>query len=395
MEVTQIFIYPIKSLRGVAVEKATITKYGFLYDRCYMLIREDITAANVQKKHGSMLVGLIPEMALFTTAIELPSDESQGHVTVTFNPPGATSSSLVVPLVPETAGLDRLDVDLHGSKTSAYDMGDKYGKWFSERFGYGVKLAAVGEHERDILFPGFPFQQPSTSSWLASLARSIPVVGGLIGSQEPRLKFQDCAPFLVCTEKSCDAVSDLLSDAAKFDIRKTRPNIVVSGQQAWEEDFWGEIVIAEGDSEVKIPLQHNCLRCQSLNVDFATGQYSKEKNVEVLKLLQKYRRVDAAKKYNAVFGRYGFITPADVGKEIKVGDVVVVSKKNAQRSGFGINHSPRSLNQANTQQIGQACRHVREWIVHVFLRSVKAMETIGLLNVRIAAYHFLGNVTHD
>jgi uncharacterized protein YcbX len=129
-------------------------------------------------------------------------------------------------------------------------------------------------------------------------------------------------------------VSEQLPDGAELDIRKTRPNIVVSGQKEWEEDFWGELLIGEETEEVKIPLKHNCLRCQSLNVDFDKGVYSEEKNLQVLKVLQKDRRVDAARKYNAAFGRYGFITANDVGKEIRVGDTVKVSQVNEQRSGF-------------------------------------------------------------
>lgn len=300
-----------------------------------MLVREERDAPNVKKTGGNMIIGLIPEMALFTTSIELPSEQSGGEVTVTFNPPDGEKLSISLPLVPDTTGLDRVDVDLYGSGASVYDMGSKYDAWFSERFGYAIKLVTVGEQERDILFPGASSQQLSTTSWLSGITKSLPVVGGLLGGgQQPRLKFQDVAPFLVCTQKSCQAISDQLPEGVEFDIRKTRPNIVVSGQQAWEEDFWGEIAIAEGEGEVKISLQHNCLRCQSLNVDFKSGVYSKEKNMQVLKLLQKDRRVDTVKKYNAVFGRYGFITVSDVGKEIRVGDVVKVSQLNEQRSGF-------------------------------------------------------------
>jgi uncharacterized protein YcbX len=285
-----------------------------------------------------MLVGLIPEMALFTTSIKLPDGQSDGDITVTFNPPDAPNSSLALPLQPDIAGLELIDVDLQGSQTVAYNMGAKYNQWFSDCFGYAVKLAAIGQQERKILFPGFPFQQPSTSSWLSGITKNLPVLGSFVGGDEPQLKFQDCAPFLVVSQKSCQAVSQRLPEGGEFDIRKTRPNIVVSGQEPWDEDFWGEIAIGEGKSEVKILLQQNCLRCQSLNVDFSTGKYSDAKNEQVLKLLQKDRRVDMIKKFNAVFGRYGFITAGGVGKEIKVGDIVNVSQRNDKRSGFGMIH---------------------------------------------------------
>lgn len=318
------------------MERATVTKYGFLYDRNYMLLRQDREAANVKKKHGSMIIGLVPEMSLFTTAMALPDEKTEGEITVTFNPPDGGNTSISLPLVPDTSGLDRVAVDLHGSSTSAYDMGSKYDQWFSDCFGYGVKLLTVGDAERDILFPGLSPQQPSTTSWLSGVTKNLPVVGNILGGQqlETRVQFQDCAPFLVTTRKSAEAVSAAMPDGTEIDVRKTRPNIAVSGQEAWEEDFWGELTFGEAASEIKIPLKHNCLRCQSLNVDFDKGVYSEEKSLQVLKVLQKDRRVDTLKKYNAAFGRYGFITPNDVGKEIRVGDAVRVSQLNEERSGF-------------------------------------------------------------
>ena len=229
-----------------------------------------------------------------------------------------------------------MDADLYGSGFSVYDMGSKYNDWFSERFGWATKLVISGEQERDILFPAMQAQPNSSSSWLSGFTKNIPLVGGMFGGgQQPRLKFQDCAHLLVCSQKSCQAVSDMLDEGIEFDIRKTRPNFVVNGQKAWEEDFWGEIAVGDGDNEVKVSLPHNCLRCQSLNVDFKTGQYSKDKNIEVLKLLMKDRRVDTKKKYNAAFGRYGFNRVEDIGKEIKVGDVVKVTQVNEQHTGFG------------------------------------------------------------
>lgn len=302
-----------------------------------MLVREDREAANVKKKKGSMLIGLVAEMGLFSTSLELPDEKTGGGITVTFSPPDGERSTLELPLIPDTAGLQRVDIHLHGSSASVYDMGEKYNSWFSDRFGYKVKLAAVGDQERDILFPGLAPPQQTTTSWLSGVTKSLPVVGNLLGGQqlETRVQFQDCAPFLVCTRRSCQALSEQMPDGAEFDIRRARPNIVVSGQQAWEEDFWGELSFSEGTEQIKIPLKHNCLRCQSLNVDFEKGVYSEERTMQFLKVLQKDRRVDKVRKYNAAFGRYGFITASDVGKELKVGDAVEVSQLNQERSGFG------------------------------------------------------------
>ena len=300
-------------------------------------MREDREAPNVKKKKGSMLIGLVAEMGLFTTSLELPNEKTGGQITVDFIPPDRERSSITLPLIPDTAGLERVEVHLHGSSASVYDMGTKFNSWFSDCFGYKVKLVAVGDQERDILFPGLAPPQQTSTSWLSGMTKSLPVVGNLLSGQqlETRVQFQDCAPFLVCTRKSCDAVSSQMPDGAEFDIRRSRPNIVVSGQEAWEEDFWGELSFSEGTDEIKIPLKHNCLRCQSLNVDFDKGVYSEERSMQFLKVLQKDRRVDKVRKYNAAFGRYGFITAADVGKELRVGDAVKVAQLNEERSGFG------------------------------------------------------------
>lgn len=335
MKVTEIFIYPVKSLRGISVDKATIETYGFKYDRNYMLIRDEKDAPNVKKVRGNMIIGLIPEMALFTQSMELPNGSHEGKVVVTFNPPDGEASSITLPLVADITGLKPVQADLYSSTFTVYDMGSKYNDWFSERFGWQTRLVTVGSDERAILFPSMKGSQASTSSWIGGITKNLPIVGNMLaGTQQPRLKFQDCANFLVTNQKSNEAISDMLDEGVEYDYRKLRPNFIVSGQRAWEEDFWGEITIGTGEDEIKVSLQHNCLRCQSLNVDYKTGKYSDDKNLQVLKLLQKDRRIDTAKKYNAAFGRYGFVRVQDVGKEVKVGDIVEVTKVNDEHTGF-------------------------------------------------------------
>lgn len=119
-----------------------------------------------------------------------------------------------------------------------------------------------------------------------------------------------------------------------MDVRKFRPNIVLSGSKggAWAEDYWGELAIAD---DIVVSLTANCVRCQSINIDYSTGAPGTDESGTVLKKLQKDRRVDAGAKYSPCFGRYGFRRKDDVGKPVSVGMRVAVTKVNEERTKFG------------------------------------------------------------
>ena len=110
-----------------------------------------------------------------------------------------------------------------------------------------------------------------------------------------------------------------------MDIEKFRPNIVVEGAyEPYEEDYWGRVTV-KGGTEILLP--HNCVRCKSINIDYKTGKPGEGPSGEVLKRLQKDRRIDVGAKWSPVFGRYGFWGK---GREEvwRVGDRVNVVKVN-------------------------------------------------------------------
>lgn len=88
--------------------------------------------------------------------------------------------------------------------------------------------------------------------------------------------------------------------------------------------------------EVTLQLTANCVRCTSLTVDHETGKFGTGPGGNVLKLLQKDRRIDMGHKYSPVFGRYGFLNHETVraGRqfEISVGDEVEITKRNQERT---------------------------------------------------------------
>lgn len=398
---SQLYVYPIKSLRPTTITEGILTTRGFQYDRHFMLLKvipaEDGSGTTTLK---NMHVPHFPEMALFHTDIEYPQTEKDsGKLIITHHPPPLGSASkpreinrLEIPLQPNPKTLNPLKVMMHQSPTTGYNMGAEYNDWFSACFGYPVVLAYLGPNSREVLGTLAPAKKDKKTAlhtiresltnpdrkWervlpilIVASAINILLQGGTIvrdgitpqtartltptllftasaavlyyfyalyTQHEDRITFADCAPYLVISETSVDNVSARLPDGEKMDRTKFRPNVVVSGAgEAFEEDFWGALTVGNGlrHESSKLLLTGNCVRCQSLNVDYETGKMGTGESGAVLKKLMKDRRVDSGAKFSPVFGRYAFLEPKGEGNSLRVGDEIAVAEKGTSRSIFG------------------------------------------------------------
>lgn len=336
---------------------------GFPHDRCFMLYSV--------AKDKNMHIAEFTEMCLFTTAFAGGSDNNPTKVVVTYTKDHAFDkpdqkvhdTPLEIDLAPDVQRLDEFQVTMHSSPTTGYDMGSRYNEWFSDRFGYQVKLLYIGENRRKVLGnmpPSVSGRQRDEqsqgsgtaasnagagSSWLSTITSATSgVVGALLGTkqyegEDQGLTFADVAPYLVISTKSWENAQKRLPDGDVMDISKFRPNIIVEGaDDEFDEDYWGELQIG-GDQGAKIVLTQNCARCNSLNVDYTTGKVGESEAGKILKKLNSDRRVDPGAKWSPVFGRYGFLAKVPEGKdapEIKVGDRVSVARRNTARTRFGM-----------------------------------------------------------
>ncbi|KAJ5473606.1 Molybdenum cofactor sulfuraseC-terminal [Penicillium sp. IBT 31633x] len=298
---------------------------------------------------------------------------------------------LDVPLRPNPKSLKPLKVEMHSSPTTAYNMGAEYNDWFSDCFGYPVVLAYLGPHSREVLGTLAPSKQGKqtplrtirecltrpdrkwervlplliissainvalqsgtlirqgiTSQTARSLTPTLLFTAGALvlalcyhytlrAPQDDRITFADCAPYLIISETSVDNVSARLPDGEEMDPTKFRPNIVVSGaEDAFEEDFWSALTVGarSGRESTRLLLTGNCVRCQSLNVDYKTGKMGTGESGAVLKKLMKDRRVDTGARFSPVFGRYSFLEPRGDGIILKVGDEIEVAERANARS---------------------------------------------------------------
>ncbi|KAF2711332.1 hypothetical protein K504DRAFT_500000 [Pleomassaria siparia CBS 279.74] len=327
MTISEIYVYPIKSLRPTQVSTAVATRKGFQYDRSFMILEVIDGGAS----YKNMAVSNYPKMTQFLTHIILPEDHSnaKGSIMVEFiASKQGQSTTLEVPLQPETHNLETFEITMHRSSTKAYKMPAEYNSWFSSCFGYDVVLAYLGDNHRDCLFD--EMLPTKNSSWISKISRT----ASLLGPSSPgeKITFADCAPYLVVTQTSLAAVSSILPENEVMDVTKFRPNIVIKGAEtAWEEDFWGKIKI----NDAEIIMKHNCARCKSINIDYSTGSPGTGPGGEVLKKMQKDRRVDPGSKYSPIFGRYSFWNPKIEPKVLSVGDKVsVVQVGNSDNRNF-------------------------------------------------------------
>ncbi|KAF5852681.1 hypothetical protein GGP41_008073 [Bipolaris sorokiniana] len=333
MEISEIYVYPIKSLRAIKLASAIATPHGFVHDRTFMLLEKTPTG------YKNMAVASYPQMTQFLQEISPspPSATSNAHsnsstdstLTIHYLAHGATpnQSSLTIPLNPPTTLLQTLEISLHGSPATAYRMPDPYNTWFTSCFGFPVELVYLGSSRRS---PRFSNLTSSSSPTTSSSSASAPQIA-------QSLTFTDCAPYLITSSASLSSVSSRI--ASEMDITKFRPNILLSGaKEAWDEDYWSRIQIESEKAQTEVALLHNCVRCKSINIDYATGKPGTGVKGEVLKRLQGDRRVDQGARWSPVFGRYGFWVGGGKGREEKeevvwrVGDKVRVTGVNRERT---------------------------------------------------------------
>ncbi|RYP62118.1 hypothetical protein DL771_009864 [Monosporascus sp. 5C6A] len=385
MKITELYIYPIKSLRPLSVQRVRLRREGPEHDRRFMLLKVEADGShrNIQPVH-------FPEAVLFHQEIEGDS------VVVTYRDPsekkkpaptpelqelqrGTAAAALRVPLRPSIEGLAAVDVRLLGSTTTAYRMGEPYDAWFSSRSGYKVILVYIGDCRRPVLAHSpnnknnnekVPRQQ---RSWLSAIASYVTGSGGEIGEQQRQqqgeeedfLTFNEAAPYLVTSRASLRDVNSRLPQGEDVDMMVFRPNIVVDdetqaatesggGQQqqqqagsqaqtgtqtlaspqlkleAWDEDFWGELRL--GGSH-RLALTANCARCLSINIDYDTGRPAEGERGAVLKKLMRDRRVDSGNRWSPIFGRYAFLLPASPASD---GDAAAAARPETMTQGGGV-----------------------------------------------------------
>jgi uncharacterized protein YcbX len=119
--------------------------------------------------------------------------------------------------------------------------------------------------------------------------------------------FADAYPMLLTTTASLEDVNARLDQAVPMN--RFRPNVVLDGTRAWDEDRWTRLQLGP----VPVRLVKPCSRCVVTTTDQRTG----ERGVEPLRTLSTFRQ-----RENDVL--FGINAVPDAAGEIAVGDPVSV-----------------------------------------------------------------------
>ena len=260
---TQINIYPIKSCRGISLERAVVERRGLRFDRRWMIVDGDYKFLT-QRKH--------PELALVNVEIEA------GQLIVSL--PSKTSLSL--PIRNSTG--KRVDVTVWNDTVRVVTVGPESDQWFSELLGFECHLV----HMQD--GPVRPVKKE-------------------YAKDGDSVSFADAFPYLLISEASLHDLNQRLK--TPIPMNRFRPNFVISDCGAYEEDTWKIIRIGSVGFRVAKP----CDRCVTITVDQQTGV----KGTEPLETLSRYRNWDGG-----VF--FGQNLIGDGLGSVNVGEEVVVEQ---------------------------------------------------------------------
>jgi len=228
--VSALFVHPVKSCAGIAVDEALLVETGLDLDRAWMVV----------DGQGNMFTQReLPRMALV-----LPTLKGSEML---LRAPGMLALHVRLDTV-EAATRVRVWDDV----VKAYDMGALAAQWFSDFLAPGaggLRLVRFDPDERRLSDP----------QWTGEL--------------QAENAFADGYPLLVANSASLADLNQRLAGrgVAPATMQRFRPNLVLDGLQPYDEDHIDEIAIETATGPVRLRLVKPCTRCSIPNVDPATA----------------------------------------------------------------------------------------------------------------------------
>jgi uncharacterized protein len=259
---SELWIYPIKSMGGISRSEAHAQLRGLQYDRRWMLTDE--TGRFLSQRE-------IPELALLGTAIE----DTYLRVFWKKNP----AEHIRIPLQFPEGSLPETTTTIWDDTCRAQVLPTGVNDWFSMQLKQKVQLVYMPDSTRREADPQY-------------------------APEGQHVSFADGFPFLIIGQASLDELNRQLAEP--LPMNRFRPNFVFTGGTAHEEDEWSDFQIGN----VHFRGVKRCARCAIPTID----QDSAERTAEPLKTLATYRNMNK----KILFGQNVILT----GEEavVRVGD---------------------------------------------------------------------------
>lgn len=267
LTISQLFVYPIKSLSGISISSSEVTNRGLKYDRRWMI---------VDKNNQFLTLREYPQMALLDVEIK-----ENGLMIMSREYP---AMKLDIPFIEDSNNLEM--VTIWNATVQAKPVKNQIDEWLSDMLGVTCRL---------VYMPNQSMRPVDTTSGYSP--------------DDKYTSFADAYPFLLLGDASMKYLNS--RSEKQFSIERFRPNIVFLGGLPNQEDFFEKFLI----NDAYFTGLENCARCKIPNVNPKTGMFGVDN--EPLKTLSKYRLKNKSIEFgrNVVFDGVGTIS---VGDELKL-----------------------------------------------------------------------------
>lgn len=269
LTLSEIWVYPIKSLGGIRRQKARLTERGLEWDRRWMLLDAE-GQFMTQRQTAAMAL------------LEVSLQQNQLEVRLRTK----NIAPLQVPFQPESPA-ELVEAPIWDDTSKAIIVSQEANSWFSE-----------------------VLQQPCQLVYMPDESQRC--TSGKTSGRIQKVSFADEYPALIIGQASLDDLNQKLAEP--LPMNRFRPNLVFTGGMPYEEDGWHALTIGNNRFWAEKP----CARCVLTTIDQQTG----EKGKEPLTTLATYR------KWNNKL-LFGQNLMYEAGGLIKTGDTIEVLTQKA------------------------------------------------------------------
>ena len=266
LRLSEIWVYPIKSLGGIRLQQAEVREKGLVYDRRWMLVDANGTF---------MTQRVTPAMAFLKLMFD------HGNLIITHS---KTSSSHSTPLKPNRTEQEQV-VTIWNDSVKAFEVNKETSQWFSNALGVNCKLVSFPEENERAVDPNFAINDEHVS-------------------------LADAYPFLTIGQSTLDFLNTKLKQP--LPMNRFRPNFVFTGGEPHEEDSWRNFTIGSNRFVGVKP----CARCIMTTINQDTA----EKGDEPLRTLNTYRK----RENKILFGQN--LLSID-HQQVKEGDIITIQTR--------------------------------------------------------------------
>ena len=232
-QITQLYIYPVKSLGGIALKESRVEARGLQHDRRWMLCDEN-NQFITQRKFAHLALF---KLQLIDSGFQI---EFQGNYIQ----------------IPYSINGDRIQVKIWEDTCDAIEYPEA-SAWFTKMLSITCKLCYMPHDTKRIVDEKYAGSNQINS-------------------------FSDGFPILIAGQQSLDFLNQKLKQP--IDINRFRPNMVFDGGSAYDEDSFSMFSI----NDVLFKGVKPCARCQVIGIDQNTSMV----NLEPLSVLSSYRNVN-------------------------------------------------------------------------------------------------------